>query len=367
VTGSASRADALRRRLRDDPGAARALDALRRAAYGRAASDAPLAEVPEHVRAASGIAEDVLPQPLLALLVEEDRLVGEGRTMLAEDAAAAPVPRPEETAADPDAEDADPVAGDATPVERDAGSLSDRPRRRLLRPAPIAAALAGLLLVAGLGTASASGLLADDDSWRSQEPTSTPGPPSTPDPRIGMPVPAFTAQPPAQAFEQLDEVETAIALREQADMQWESVRQATPDAARPEVAFERVVTPEEWMTQRAACLREAGVDVEVIGTGDDQRLTYVAEDPLLDYACDVRFPLVPHGPMTTAMLAYLHDYYVSFLLPCYASEGAPYRGDVPDLAEHIARDRAGQGWFPEPSSQSGAIAFRCPQDPDLAP
>jgi hypothetical protein len=359
VTGSASPADALRRRLRDDPDAARALDALRCAAYGRAASDAPLAEVPEHVRAASGISADALPRPLVALLVEEDRLVGEGRTLLAEDAAA-PAPRPEETAPEPDAED-------AHPVEHDAGSLDDHPRRRLLRPAPIAAALAGLLLVSGLGTASASGLLTDDDSWRSQEPTSTPGPPSTPDPRIGMPVPAFTAEPPAQAFEQLDEVETAIALREQADMQWESVRQAMPDAARPEAAFERVVMPEEWVTQRAGCLREAGVDVEVIGTGDDQRLTYLAEDPLLDYTCDVRFPLVPHGPMTTAMLAYLHDYYVSFLLPCYASEGAPYRGDVPDLAEQIARDRAGRPWFPEPSSHSGAIAFHCPQDPDSAP
>ncbi|MFT2691088.1 hypothetical protein [Clavibacter zhangzhiyongii] len=310
------------------------------------------------MRAASGISADALP-------AAARRAAGRGGpprrrgpdAARAEDAAAAPAPRPEEPAPDPDAEDAD-------PVERDAGSLDDHPRRRLLRPAPIAAALAAVLLVAGLGIASASGLLTDDDSWRSQEPTSTPGPPSTPDPRIGMPVPAFTAEPPARLHEELTEAESARRLQDQADSSWESVRSLEPDLPRPEATLERVVEGAEWVRQQAACLQDQGVDVRVIGVDDDVRLSVHSAPSGIAYACQVRFPARPQGPPTAEALAYLHAYYVDFLLPCLASEGAAYDGDVPDLARFIARERAGDPWYPEASSSDGGIAFRCPQAPE---
>ncbi|MBP2459003.1 hypothetical protein ABID70_001572 [Clavibacter michiganensis] len=349
MTEPVTPADALRRRLRDDPDAARALDALRRAAYGRAPADAPAVEVPEGVRRASGVEAVALPAPLVALLVEEHRLAGEGRDLLAAEARSAV------------------AADDATREEVDApadarGPLVPR-RRRVLRPGPIAALLAGVLLVAGLGTASASGLLTDDDGWRSQEPTSTPGPPSTPDPRIGMPVPAFTAEPPAAMHTDLTDVETVAALRESADGEWQRVVQERPDAVRPDVPVERILAGEQWVRQQAACLGESGVRVQVIGTGDDVRLGTDSADPVVRYVCQVRFPVAPQGPLTDAALGWLHDYYVDFLLPCYASEGEPYEGEAPDRDTFIALSRAGDPWQPHVETRDGVLESRCPQAP----
>ncbi|OUE13800.1 serine/threonine-protein kinase [Clavibacter michiganensis] len=349
MTTPGSPADALGRRLRDDPDAARALDALRRAAYGREDGDAPSVEVPVEVRLAAGVEVDALPAPLVALLVAEHRLVGEGRELLAADARATPrasddVPTESEETADPRAH---PLA----------------PRRRRLRPGPVAAVLAGGLLVVGLGTASAAGLLADDDSWRSQDPTSTPGQPSTPDPRTGTPVPAFTAEPPAELREDLTDVETAQALRERADFLWDRVLLERPDAVRPDLPVERVLDGEEWVRQQAACLGESGVRVQVIGTGEDTRLGAHSADVAVEYACSVRFPTTPGGPLTDAALGWLHDYYVDFLIPCYASEGEPFEGEVPDREAFIASSRAGDPWQPYVETRDGALESRCPQAP----
>ncbi|RIJ44590.1 hypothetical protein DZG00_15785, partial [Clavibacter lycopersici] len=237
------------------------------------------------------------------------------------------------------------------------------PPRRLLRLGPVAAVVAGALLVAGLGTASASGLLTDDDSWRSREPTSTPGPPSTRDPRIGMPVPAFTADPPARMHEELTDAEVAASLRESADALWGMVLLQRPDAVRPDLPVERVLEGEEWVRQQAACLTESGVRVQVIGTGEDTRLGMHSADVAVDYACAVRFPTRPAGPLTDAALGWLHDYFVDFLIPCYASAGAPYDGEVPDLDAFIAGSRAGVPWQPTASASDGVLESRCPSAP----
>ncbi|CAQ02585.1 hypothetical protein ACR8AL_00035 [Clavibacter sepedonicus] len=360
MNAAASPAEALRRRLRDDPAAARALVDLRQAAYGREDGDAPLVDVPEGIRLDSGLGVDALPAPLVALLVEEHRLVGEGRELLAAEAgAAAPTSGPAVTP--PASDDVVATAGQASDPR--ARPLVPR-RRRLLRPGVFAAVLAGALVVVGLGTASASGLFVDDDSWRSQEPTSTPGPPSTPDPRIGVPVPAFTAEPPARLYASLSDAETAARLQESADSSWEMLLSREPDARRPEVAMERIAEGADRVRQQASCLRDAGVDVRVIGAGDDIRLSSSATPSVTSYACEVRFPMRPQGLITDAALAYLHRYYVDFLLPCYSSEGAAYEGEVPDLADFIARERSDDPWYPEASSNDGAIAFRCPQAPD---
>ncbi|RII86709.1 hypothetical protein DZF92_09610, partial [Clavibacter michiganensis subsp. insidiosus] len=226
-----------------------------------------------------------------------------------------------------------------------------------------AAVLAGALVVASLGTASASGLLTDDDSWRSQEPTSTPGPPSTPDPRIGVPVPAFTAEPPAAMHADLTDVETVAALRESADGEWQRVVQERPDAVRPDVPVERILAGEEWVRQQAACLGDSGVRVQVIGTGDDVRLGTDSADPVVRYVCQVRFPVAPQGPLTDAALGWLHDYYVDFLLPCYASEGEPYDGEFPDRDAFIASIRAGGASLPMAPETVASLESRCPSAP----
>jgi hypothetical protein len=336
---------ALRRRLRDDPDAAAHLAELRRAAYGRGGS---------------------VDAALDALLAEEDRLVTEGRRILARDGEGTPPPASMTSTATP-TPTSDPESGPHLEAARAPTRPPARRRiRRLLRPGPISVAVVALCVVAGLGTASASGLLVDDDSWRSQEPTSTPGPPSTPDPRIGMPVPEFTAEPPAQLTEPLTEAQVTEALRQEADMQWENLVAAEPGLARPDVTTERVMADREWLAQHAACLRESGVDVTLIGTGYDQRLNDVTVDPVVAYACSVRFPRAPGGPLTRAALAYSYDYSVSFLIPCYASAGEPYRGRIPSLDQYIARSEAGDPWYPVPARAVGDVATLCPQDAGLA-
>ncbi|MBM7027153.1 hypothetical protein JS515_15710, partial [Clavibacter sp. DM3] len=210
---------------------------------------------------------------------------------------------------------------------------------------------------------SASGLLSDDDGWRSQEPTSTPGPPSTPDPRLGMLVPAFTAEPPAQLHEDLTDAETAAALRESADAAWQRVLRDRPDAVRPDVPVERILEGEEWVRQQAACLGESGVRVQVIGTGDDARLGTDTADAVVRYVCQVRFPAAPRGPLTTAALGWLHDYFVDRLIPCYAAAGEPYEGEVPDRDTAIARARAGDPWQPSVATPDGILEALCPGAP----
>lgn len=236
MTGSAApAADALRRRLRDDPAAARALDALRRAAYGRDAADAPVVRLPVAVRVTLSIAAEALPAPLVALMTEEARLVEEGRALLARDAAWAEGHDEDDDDDGPSGSDGAP-APTADPDRAEHHATGRTPwHRRLLRPGPLAAALAGALLVAGLGAASASGLLVDDDGRRAPEPTSAPAPPSTPDPRVGLPVPEFTAEPPAPLREELTASATAAALRTEADALWEQVRTQRPDAVRPDL------------------------------------------------------------------------------------------------------------------------------------
>ncbi|WP_244961600.1 hypothetical protein [Clavibacter zhangzhiyongii] len=381
MTGSPSDADALRRRLRDDPDAAASLDGLRRAAYGRAADeeppppDAPPPDAPRptagtHADADADADADALPAPLVALLAVEARLVEEGRRLLAAEAdrgtASGVDPAPgqdrREEADRPD-HDHDPAPDPAPTGDAPHAPRSGARRGRLLRPAAIAAALAGVVLVAGLGTASASGLLSDDDGWRSQEPTSTPGPPSTPDPRLGMPVPEFTTEPPAQLHEDLTDAETAAALRESADAAWQRVLRDRPDAVRPDVPVERILEGEEWVRQQAACLGESGVRVQVIGTGDDARLGTDTADAVVRYVCQVRFAAAPRGPLTTAALSWLHDYFVDRLIPCYAAAGEPYEGEVPDRDTAIARARAGDPWQPSVATPDGILEALCPGAP----
>jgi hypothetical protein len=346
---------ALARRLRDDPEAARRLEELRATAYGRDGSTAPLVEVPADLRARTGYDEAELPAPLVALLAEEARLVDEGQALLA---AEQPARAATEAATVPEA--AAVVAdADGTPRATDPST-----RRRLLRPGALAGAAAGILLVIGLGVASTAGAF-DDPTAAS--PTTAPGATSaprgqamgTPDGRRVSPVPAFTATPPPHT--PASEEEMAEAYRREADSSWELFSSLVDGGAvRPDVTLERVVSEDDFPDQQVECLRSEGIEASVIGGGG---ITYEDGDPVAIWSCQARFPMEQPEPLDDAELAYLHDYIVSFLLPCYAVEGEPYTGAVPSSEDFIAEARASYPWSPIPDRMTGALSARCPSQP----
>jgi hypothetical protein len=340
---------ALARRLRDDPEAARRLEELRRTAYGRDGSTAPLVEVPADLRARTGYDEAELPAPLVALLAEEARLVDEGQALLAAE-------RPADEAADPSDHD-----------RTTDGLLPTPSRRRALRPGPLAALAAGVLVLAGVGIASAAGVLdigrpttsppTSEDVGSAATATSTPRGQAmgTPDGRRGSVLPDFTADPPVRVPQ--TDAELIEGLRVRADQAWGMVLEQQPDAVRPDVGTERVVGEEDYVEQQVACLRDAGITASVIGQ-DSYSLTDA--DPVTVYTCQVRFPQREAGPRTDAELAYIHDYYLSYLIPCYAAEGRPYEGAVPAVDDFIADVRAERPWTPFPDAMDEQLAAACP-------
>ncbi len=344
--------DALARRLRDDPDAARRLEELRRRAYGRDGSTAPLVEVPADLRARTGYDAVELPAPLVALLAEEARLVDEGAALLAS----------ERPAADP-ARAAQEHAGAEAGDDAEAAAPR-RPRGRGV----LVMVVAGLVVLAGLGTAAATGSL-DAGSTASTPPTaegvgsavtSTATPRGqamgTPDGRRGTVVPDFTADPPVRV--PMTDAELAESLRVRADQAWSLVLEQQPDAVRPDARMERVVDDEEdHAEQQVACLRDAGVTAFTEGQSS---FSITDGDPVAVYACSVRFPLRDSGGRTDAELAYIHDYYVSYLIPCYAAEGRPYVGEVPAVDDFIADVRAERPWTPFPDAMSDGLAAACP-------
>jgi hypothetical protein len=342
---------ALARRLRDDPDAARRLEELRHAAYSREGSTAPLVEVPDALRARTGYGDAQLPAPLVALLAEETRLADEGAALLAAVRAAADSMPAAEAGAD--------AGTDAVDDPHDAPA----PRRR----AALMAAIVGVVVLAGLGTASAMGAL---DAGRTGATTSSSagGDPAatatatprgqamgTPDGRRGSVVPDFTADPPVPIPQTAAEL--AETLRVRADQEWRLVLDQQPDAVRPEVQMERLVDAEDHLDQQIACLRDAGITAFREGQ-DSYSLTDA--DPVTVYTCQVRFPQREAGPRSDAELAYIHDYYLSYLIPCYAAEGSPYVGDIPAVDDFIATVRAERPWIPFPDAMDEQLAAACP-------
>ncbi|RIJ44075.1 hypothetical protein DZG00_16190, partial [Clavibacter lycopersici] len=182
----------------------------------------------------------------------------------------------------------------------------------------------------------------------------------TPDGRRGSVVPDFTADPPVRVPP--TEAELAEDLRIRADQQWDLVLEQQPDAVRPDVGTERLVDDQEdHAEQQVACLREAGVEASMSG---QDGYTIVDADPVAVYGCAVRFPLRDVGARSDAELAYIHDYYVSFLLPCYAAEGRPYVGEVPGVDEFVETGRTERAWSPFPERMAGQLSAACPELPE---
>lgn len=359
---------ALGRRLRDDPAAGLALEDLRRAAYGREGSDAPLVEVPAALRERTGYPQRELPAPLVALLSEEARLVDEGAALLAAERSASRVEGGAPAAGAPlddDGSDADAARPAGTAPE-----LRRRPRRP--RRGPLVAAVAVVLALAGLGTASASGLFgtAPADAPTTAAAAGDPGPGATttprgqamgtPDGRRGAAVPDFSEDPPVHV--PATDEELAARRSRAADEMWAMLVAQEPDAVRPDAVMERTVARGQYAEVQVGCLQEAGIDASVIGSDS---FTYPDGDAAALYACAVRFPMAEAEgePRDDAELAYLHDHYVAYLLPCYAAQGRPYEGEVPTRDAFIAATRAGDLWTPIPATMDSALAAACPPLP----
>ncbi|MDQ0744175.1 hypothetical protein QFZ62_001483 [Clavibacter sp. B3I6] len=360
--------DALRRRLRDDPAAAARLDELRRAAFSRDGDEAVLVDVPQELQLAAGGEPGRLPAPMVRLLTEEARLRREGQALLALErshlraaAASASASAPPDEVDTVEAEghrSAPPASPGPTSRPERSGAALVPWYRRLLRPVPLAAVAAGMLAVGALGALSSTGVLMQDDSWRLQAPTASPRAASTSSPEVPAdPPPPFTALPPVD--EPLAAEETAKALEASAAANWEMAKSTVPGAVRPDVSVERIVSADEWGEQQVACLAEAGI----AATSSRDGFSYTGGDPVAAYACTVRFPTRPEPPASDAMLAYVHDYYVSYLIPCYASEGEPYEGEVPDTAAFVAGVRSGEYWSPLPAQLEPILQSRCPEVP----
>ncbi|WP_445442417.1 hypothetical protein [Clavibacter sp. km1a] len=365
--------DALARRLRDDEVAAGQLEALRRDAYGRAATDARLVPVPDELRRVTGIEDPALPAPLVALLTEEARLVAEGRTLLDGDRLAR---------VEPADEPADGPIGDHRTGPAPAGSVPHggvhassgadahaalHPRTRPLRRRTVVAAVAAALVIGALGGTVASDLRDATDPATATGTSAGDGRGSrveamgTPDgrrPSAASALPAFTAPPPPHVA--ATEEELAAAYRQEADVNWRMWTEGVPDAVRPDVALERVMSEEDYPVQQVECLTAAGIRAEATGDGG---LAYQDGDPVAIWACATRFPMQLPDPLTDAELAYRHDYIVSFVLPCYAVEGSPYMDAVPAREDFVARARSGTPWFPYPDGMDNALLERCPSEP----
>jgi hypothetical protein len=214
--------------------------------------------------------------------------------------------------------------------------------------------------------ASSSGLLDDAGAGSSPAATASPGDRGgsrleamgTPDGRRASAVPPFTAPPPPHVSATEEEIDALY--RQDADLSWESLAAGIPGVVRPDAALERVVSPEDFPAQQVECLRAAGVDAQLAGSGG---ISYQDGDAADVWACATRFPMQRPDPLTDAELAYQHDYFVSFLLPCYAVEGSPYTEAVPSREEFVARTKAGDAWYPFPADMTEALASRCPTEP----
>ncbi|MFS4506985.1 hypothetical protein ACMA46_12185 [Clavibacter sp. Sh2141] len=381
---------ALARRLRDDEVAGGELAALRRDAYGRAVNDARLVPVPDELRRVTGIEDPALPAPLVALLTEEARLVAEGRALLDGDRLAARIERgdgpiddprtgpapadsvPHEGAhasggADAHADSVPHASGGADAHAAALNPQTGRPGPRPLRRRTVVAVVTAALVIGALGgtvasdmrdaadPATATGTSAGDGRGSRVEAMGTP---DGRRPSAASALPAFTAPPPPHVA--ATEEELAAAYRQEADINWRVWTEGVPDAVRPDVALERVVSEEDFPEQQVACLAAAGIRAEAMGDGG---ITYQDGDPVAIWACHTRFPMQLPDPLTDAELAYRHDYIVSFVLPCYAVEGSPYMDAVPAREDFVARARSGAPWFPYPNGMDNALLERCPSEP----
>ncbi|MFT2691089.1 hypothetical protein [Clavibacter zhangzhiyongii] len=202
---------ALARRLRDDPEAARRLDELRRDAYGRAGSTAPLVEVPAALRARTGVrrarAAGAARRPAGGGGAARGRGHGAARGGRTRDPG-----RRRACGSRPRARGRPP--GRARPTTRAPPRPLCRDRGRLPRGRGLGAVSAAGLLDGGRPGAPASGTA--DASPSASAPSVPRGQAmGTPDGRRGAPVPDFTADPPVRI--PLTDAELAEELRIGAD------------------------------------------------------------------------------------------------------------------------------------------------------
>jgi hypothetical protein len=149
----------------------------------------------------------------------------------------------------------------------------------------------------------------------------------------------------------------------------------------PEIELVRWVSPSNWATVQAECLREAGFPVAVQDGGivaEGEGIPEAQAGPFNEarYACAAKYTMHPQYqlPLSTTALGKLYDYYVEQAVPCLTREGVSV-SEPPSREVWIARMRAAQAggstvdmWAPyrsvDPAEQE-RLAGICPQQPEL--
>lgn len=136
----------------------------------------------------------------------------------------------------------------------------------------------------------------------------------------------------------------------------------------------RLVTQVEQTELIVACLREAGFDVQVSGSGysfdlADEQLEVYKET---QFACYARYPLLPlfTGPLSRVQLERVHTHFRDELIPCLAEEGFVV-AELPTLETFLSQ--AESGVLASPFSDPAVMALgqaewerleqACPQMP----
>ena len=126
------------------------------------------------------------------------------------------------------------------------------------------------------------------------------------------------------------------------DQQWTAVVINHPDAVRPEVA-----TPapaDDAVEPQRRCLQAIeGADEAAAVAG---------------YTCFALHPTVPYGVLSRAQARYVYDYWIDFVLPCYADNGFAHVSDPPD-GDDFADAWPFVSWRPNPLLEGQA-----PTDPE---
>jgi hypothetical protein len=200
----------------------------------------------------------------------------------------------------------------------------------------VAAAILGVL------TACASGQVADPPGARA---TATDAAADV----VSIPMPEFEPWP---ANDPITEADVEAQRLAAADGAWQTVISTYPDAVRPDIPVEGVVTGSNWIEVLGGCLEAAGVPVDEGRSSPepDAPVTGLSPAPTTEaqavavYACHVAHPNEAHVAPNAAQLGWIYDYLIEYYVPCFEANGISVP-PPPSRAEFVA-EWPNQGWWP---------------------
>lgn len=153
------------------------------------------------------------------------------------------------------------------------------------------------------------------------------------------------------------------------------LEQSFPDIEIPNVQRDRFVDEPDWAKIHADCMTGLGFPASVrpdggvahASTADEQK----AAQALAIFTCEVPYPVDPRYqvPLNEQQLKYLHNYYLSDLIPCLESKGFSVE-PAPSLTTFM-ENCENSPWSPysnvSPNSEEEWLEINrlCPQQPEF--